>query len=38
MVELDVVVIDTDNAEWHEATQRAGAFIAGFRSAQTRRG
>ncbi len=38
MVELDVVVIDTNNAEWHEATQWAGAFIAGFRSAQTRRG
>ena len=31
MVELDVVVIDTDNVEWHEATQWAGAFIAGFR-------
>lgn len=38
MVEHDVVMIDTDNPQWQEATQWAGAFIAGFRSAQTRRG
>lgn len=32
-----VVVIDADEAEWQAATHWAGAFLAGFQSAQTRK-
>lgn len=37
MVEGEAVVVVNDEAGWREAMQCAGAFIAGFKSEQTRR-
>ena len=37
MAESETVVLDTDDEDWHAARHWAGAFLAGFRSAQTRK-
>ncbi len=38
MADVAAVVIDVEEPGWREAVQWAGAFVAGFRSQQTRRG
>ncbi len=37
MAELETVVVEVEGREWRQATHWCGAFLAGFRSAQTRR-
>lgn len=37
MVDVEAVVVDIDEPGWREAMQWAGAFVAGFKSDQTRR-
>lgn len=37
MAEFDTVMVELDGDDWQEAVQWAGAFLAGFRSVQTRR-
>jgi transposase-like protein len=37
MTEFDPAVAATDDVDWQEATRWAGAFLASFKSVQTRR-